>query len=158
MEEQNIYILNDKQVRGVDMVIKAISRKFKFVKGWEVYEGYENYASVLFINLIMDYQEFADTYNYYTKRSLFRRTSSSSIGAQMGRSEQEYNKPYEEKEDLYAEIKIIRDDIERSIKQLYDNLPEEFVSHFSTDFFPELKHPRVIMVSEYIDTHIPKPF
>ena len=152
---EQVIKLNDKQIRGVEMVIKAISRKYKFVKGWELYERNEKYESVLFINLIMDYQEFADTYKYYTRRNKHQRITTSSIAAYMSKSEEDFNKPYDEKNTLYDEITNIRNEMEKSIKQLYDNLPEEFISHFYLDSSPDKPHPRTIMISDYIDTHIP---
>lgn len=147
--------LNDKQIRGIDMVIKAICRKYKFIKDWELYEKHENYESVLFINLIMDYQEFADTYKYYTRRSKYHRISTSTIGAYMSKSEEDFDKPYDEKNTLYHEISIIRTEIETSINELYNNLPDEFISYFNLNSLPDKPHPRKITVSDYIDTHIP---
>ena len=147
--------INDKQMRGIDMVIKAIMKKYKFIKGWELYPDHEKYDSVIFINVIMDYQEFADTYKYYTEpnRYTFKRTAGNPA-TYMGRDKKDYDSMYYDKDkSLYEEVKLIKEDIENTTKELYYNLPEEFHSTFSTESFPESKHPRSIMITEFIDTH-----
>jgi hypothetical protein len=147
--------INDKQMRGIDMVIKAIMKKYKFIKGWELYPDHEKYDSVIFINVTMDYQEFADTYKYYTEpnRYTFKRTASNPA-TYMGRDKKDYDSMYYDKDKLlYEEVKLIKEDIENTTKELYYNLPEEFHSTFSTESFPESKHARSIMITEFIDTH-----
>jgi len=149
------YKLNDKQMKGIDMVIRAIMKKYKFIKRWELYPDHEQYDSVIFINVIMDYQEFADTYKYYTEpnRYTFKRTASNPA-TYMGRDKKDYDSMYYDKDkSVYEEVKLIKEDIESSAKELYYNLPEEFHSTFSTESFPEQKHPRSIMITEFIDTH-----
>jgi hypothetical protein len=130
-------------------------KKYKFLKGWELYPDHGLYDSVIFINVIMDYQEFADTYKYYTEpnRYTFKRTASNPY-TYMGRDKKDYDSDYMDKDkSVYYEIKLIKEDIERSTKELYHNLPEEFHSTFTTDSFPDKKHPRSIMITEFIDTH-----
>jgi hypothetical protein len=147
--------INDKQMRGIDMVIKAIMKKYKFIKGWELYPDHEQYDAVLFINVIMDYQEFADTYKYYTEpnRYTFKRTAGNPA-TYMGRDKKDYHSMYHEKDkSLYNEVKLIKEDIENTTKELYYNLPEEFHSTFSTNDYPDRKHPRSIMITEFIDTN-----
>ena len=147
--------LNDIQMRGIDMVIKAIMKKYKFIKGWELYPDHGKYDSVIFLNVIMDYQEFADTYKYYTEpnRYTFKRTASNPA-TYMGRDKKDFDSYYSDKDkSLYEEVKRIKEDIETSAKELYYNIPEEFHSNFSTESFPELKHPRSIMITEFIDTN-----
>jgi hypothetical protein len=147
--------INDKQMRGIDMVIKAIMKKYKFLKGWELYPDHEQYDAVLFINVIMDYQEFADTYKYYTEpnRYTFKRTAGNPA-TYMGRDKKDYHSMYHEKDkSLYNEVKLIKEDIENTTKELYYNLPEEFHSTFSTNDYPDRKHPRTIMITEFIDTN-----
>ena len=148
--------INDKQMRGIDMVIKAIMKKYKFLKGWELYPDHEQYDAVLFINVIMDYQEFADTYKYYTEPSRYKfiKRTASNPATYMGRDKKDYDSMYHEKDkSVYEEVKLIKEDIEETTKELYRNLPEEFHSTFSTNDYPDRKHPRSIMITEFIDTN-----
>ena len=148
--------LNDKQIRGIDMVIKAIMKKYNFIKGWELYPEHENYESVIFIHVIMDYQEFADTYKYYTEPSKYNfiKRTSSNPATYMGRDKKDYHSQYHERDmSVYDEVRLIKEDIESSIKELYNNIPEDFQSTFATDAYPDILHPRTIMVTEFIDTN-----
>ena len=153
--------LNDKQMRGVDMVIKAIMKKYKFLKGWELYVDHEQYDAVLFINVIMDYQEFADTYKYYTEPSRYKfiKRTSSNPATYMGRDKKDYDSMYHEKDkSVYEEIRLIKEDIEVTTKELYRNLPEEFQSTFSTSSYPDIQNTRSIMITEFIDNTEIEPF
>lgn len=142
--------LNDKQIRGIEMVTNAIMKKYKFIKGWELYPDHEKYDSTIFINVIMDYQEFADTYNYYIQPINWKR-SASNPATYLGRDKEDYNKDYIDKDkSLYQEIKSIKDDIEITIRELYTNLPQEFISTFFSH--SNTKHPRYIMVTDFTDT------
>ena len=61
------------------------------------------------------------------------------------------NKDYINKDkSLYQEIKDIKDDIEITIRELYTNLPQEFISTFFSH--SNTKHPRYIMVTDFTDT------
>ena len=153
--------LNDKQIRGIEMVINAIKKKYKFIKGWELYPNHEQYDAVIFINVIMDYQEFADTYKYYTEPSKYRfsKRTASNPATYMGRDKKDYDSMYHEKDkSVYEEIKLIKGDIEDTTKELYRNLPEEFQSTFATDSYPDIQNTRSIMITEFIDTNEVEPF
>ena len=142
--------LNDKQIKGLNMLINAIKKKYKFIKGWEPIHDHENYSSVLFINLIMDFQEFADTYHYYLERLKYMKIDTTSLSPYMKK---------DNKEDTYEEIKKIRDEIEQNMTTLYQILPEEYISHYkmtsSIEILNGKQYPRNIMIAKYIDTYQP---
>ena len=148
--------LNDKQLKGIDMVIRAIMKKYQFIKGWELYPKHEDYDSTIFIHIIMDFQDFADTYKYYTKPSRWSKRSAYTPATYMARDEEDFDASYDDRDmTVYDEIKLIKDDIELTMKELYVRLPEEFISYFSTKEYPDKLHVRSIMIAEYIDTHEP---
>ena len=149
------YKLNDKQLKGIDMVIRAIMKKYQFIKGWELFPKHEDYSPI-FIHIIMDFQDFADTYKYYTKPSRWSKRSAYTPATYMGRDEEDFDASYDDRDrTVYDEIKLIKDDIELTIKELYDRLPEEFISYYSTKEYPSKPYTRSIMITEYIDTHEP---
>ena len=153
--------LNKKQVRGIEMVINAIKKKYKFIKGWELYPNHEQYDAVIFINVIMDFQEFADTYKYYTEPSKYKFTkrTASNPATYMGRDKKDFDSKYSEKDkSLYEEIKIIKQNIEDTTTELYKNLPEEFQSTFATKLYPDIQNTRTIMITEFIDTNEVEPY
>ena len=153
--------LNDIQIKGIDMVIRAIMKKYKFIKGWELYVDHEQYDAIIFINVNMDFQEFADTYKYYTEPSMYKfiKRTASTPATYMGRDKKDYNSMYSERDkSVYQEIKLIKDDIESTTKELYKNLPEEFKSTFTTEMYPDIQNTRSIMITEFIDTTEVEPF
>lgn len=150
MEEMKRYPMTEIQIKGVNMVIKAIMKRYDFIKGWELTQDYEKYENILFIDLIMDYQEFADKYNYYFKRLKFSRVKSYGIVPYIERSEDVTDS------DLETHVKQIRKDIEESINILYDSLPNEYKVFWRLENTTK-DVVRKIMVTNYLDTHIPQP-
>lgn len=55
--------LTKEQERGVDLVIKAITKSFNFIKGGQVSENYEKYDGILFLDLFIDFFELAKLNN-----------------------------------------------------------------------------------------------
>ena len=54
--------LNDDQLKGVDLTIKAVSKIFPFIKGGEVNKDYEKYDVILYVDLFIDYFEMVEMY------------------------------------------------------------------------------------------------
>ncbi len=100
------------------------------------------------VDVIMDYAEFAKTYNYYTKKLSFGGTTrSSSLSAYMSRDEESWSGPTED--DVYQEIRAIREEIERTMDSYYRNLPPEYQATYVTSWGEtELRAP---VISEYVD-------
>lgn len=148
MEEERYHPITDMQKKGIEFISRAMSKKFKFIKGVELFHNYAQYQNLLFVDIIMDYSEFAKTYNYYTKKlSYGGRTRSSSLSAYMSRDAESWSGPTED--DVYQEIKSIREEIERTMDSYYRTLPPEFqASYVSSWGETELRTP---VISEYID-------
>ena len=148
MEEKKKYPMTEIQYKGVDLVIKGVKKKYNFIKGWQPYPQHENYENILFIEIIMDYQEFADNYKYYFRRLRYSRVKSYGIVPYVERSEGVTDS------DLETHVRQIRSDIEESINILYQSLPDEY------KFFWRIEGGtkdivRQINVSDYVDTYIP---
>jgi len=149
MEEKKKYPMSEIQVKGVNLVIKAIMKRYEFIKGWEPYPRHEDYENILFIEIIMDYQEFADNYKYYFHKLKYSQVKSYGIV------------PYIEREkgvtdsDLENHIKKIREDIEESINILYQSLPDEY-KYFWRLEGSEKNIVRLINVANYVDTYNPE--
>ena len=77
-EEERYFPINESQKKGIEFISRAMSKKFKFIKSVELYKNYTNYENIIFVDIIMDYAEFAKTYNYYTKKLSFGGASRSS--------------------------------------------------------------------------------
>lgn len=55
--------LNNDQKKGIDLTIKAITKIFPFIKGGELYEGYEKYDVILYVDLFIDFFEMVEMYD-----------------------------------------------------------------------------------------------
>lgn len=53
---------NKNQIKGIDLSIKSISKKFPFIKGWEFIDNYEQWKAHLYINIIVNWFEVAEYY------------------------------------------------------------------------------------------------
>ena len=147
-EERYYHPVTDEQKKGLEFISRAMSKKYKFIKSIELYDGYEQYENLLFVNVVMDYSEFAKTYKYYTKKlSYIGKIKSSSISPYMSRDEESWMGPTDD--DLYYEIRSIRDDIDSSMNTYYSSLPPEYQATYKTPWGnTQIRYPSI---SEYID-------
>jgi hypothetical protein len=112
--------LTPNQVKGINMVIKGIGKKYPYVVGWEKSEVFDKYQSQMFINLIVDMTKFAKYYNspiksYWVDDLIEGRYDS--IGGAF------YLVNYDEIRDDAYETKR---KLENRIKDIYVLLPKEF--------------------------------
>jgi len=49
--------VSEKQIRGIDLAVKATKKVFPFVKGWEFTPDWQRYSTVIYINLFIDFIE-----------------------------------------------------------------------------------------------------
>jgi hypothetical protein len=145
--EDDKYPINETQKKGLEYVGRALNKKFKFIKGIELYENYEDYENLLFINVIMDYTEFAKTYNYYTKKLTYGKIRTRTISSYVSKDEESWFGPTDEK--LYEEISLIRYNIEKTIDAYYNSLPQEYRAMYTSSWGDI--YPRGLSVSEYVD-------
>ncbi len=148
------YKLNDKQLRGIELIGKAMTKLYPFIKSIKPIHNQDEYDSTLFINVIMDYQEFADNYKYFLMRFKYSKLHSSTISSYMFK-----DKELTQNEGLLEEIREIRKDIEDNLTLMYERLPDEFISTWTPDWEWTNKQqpfPRTLGVAEYIDTKEPE--
>lgn len=120
--------LSKNELRGITLVTQALSKKFKFIDGWQLNKNSHLYKAVLFIDLIVDPQEFIKYYNLneedidpilfkkFSENTLFSLTNFSSIfDAPEGR------KIWDEKFDFFYEEKQI---MEKQLESFYEMIPE----------------------------------
>ena len=50
----------DKQLRGLDLVFKGAKKKFPFILGWELSDGYENYDCNLYLDIKVDVKKLSE--------------------------------------------------------------------------------------------------
>lgn len=53
----------DNQLKGINLVIKGVAKKYDFITGWELAEDWDKYPSMLLINLIVDLEKVGEYYD-----------------------------------------------------------------------------------------------
>ena len=59
--------VSEKQIRGIDLAVKATKKVFPFVTGWEFTPDWERYSTVIYINLFIDFIEVGKFLNMEVK-------------------------------------------------------------------------------------------
>ncbi len=111
--------LTKEQERGVDLVIKAITKSFDFIKGGQVSENYEIYDGLLFIDLFIDFFELSELNN--TEINPFWVEQYEKYGKGMLTSSALTS--FSDSED-FSKYYSLKDDIKNKLNTFYDFLPE----------------------------------
>lgn len=61
MEEKE---LTPNEIRGIDLIVKALKKKYNFITEWNVEDDYMEYNNTLFINLSIDGEKVSDYYGF----------------------------------------------------------------------------------------------
>lgn len=144
-----------KQIRGIELVVNSVKKKYPFIRGWEFNKDFEKYIAHLYINLIVDFDDVAKFYNddihlLYRDRKvplissliLTFLSSNDVLGFDDSKRREFFEHNYNETK------KIIN-----LVSQLYKTLPEEFLIYYEYDSWDgEIKKYEVdLSVSEFFD-------
>jgi hypothetical protein len=55
--------LNPKQIKGIDLVVKAVSKQFPYIVGWKKSEVFDKYQTQMFIDLIVDMTKLSEYFD-----------------------------------------------------------------------------------------------
>lgn len=128
-------ILTPEKLKGIDVVVKSISRLYPFIKGWQFNENWERWETLIAIDFLVDYKEFA---NYLGKEKLFDYTYKTKM----------LNLTDIVTHTYYDEVYNLSEDIKKRAESLYSSLPEDIVfkrddndtrCKLSPSFFMEFK-------------------
>ena len=53
----------DNQLKGINLVIKGVAKRYNFITGWELAKDWDKYPSMLLINLIVDLEKVGKYYD-----------------------------------------------------------------------------------------------
>jgi len=56
--------LTPNEVRGIDLIIKSLKKKYNFITGWSPVDDYQKYDNTLFLSLDMDMEKVSDYYGF----------------------------------------------------------------------------------------------
>jgi hypothetical protein len=132
--------LNKKQEKGIDLVVKSVSKKFPFIKGWTLNEVKDDGYVIIFIDLYVDIEDYLKNFDLYPSSFIQRYSDKKGIkggslwhwgseepdGVYVGAGNEEYVK--------YGETsKRINEHIREILKDRYEQLPEEYQVRFYND-------------------------
>jgi hypothetical protein len=128
--------MTEKEKRGVDLVVRAVSKKFPFIKGWvlnDVVKAETSEHTMIFIDILVNmgsYLKYFDLYPSkfyinYSNKSEFQSSSlwhwgSEEEGGQYVGSYGDSREKYEEKSDN------LNEHIREMLKDRYSEIPEEY--------------------------------
>ena len=46
------------KIKGIDIVVKSISKKYPFIKGWNLNDEWETWETLIAIDFLVDFNEF----------------------------------------------------------------------------------------------------
>ena len=146
-----------KQIRGIDLLIKSISKIYPFVKGWKFDEDYENWATMLYIDLFIDWKKYGEFYGYKMKKyyedrydEIYDRLRSSSPQAFFTDSLDDSEKS----EDFFEVGYGNNQKFKMTLHELYGMLPEEFIIKYRMGLlgmFDSREIPVSITVDDFLD-------
>jgi len=146
--------LSNKEHRGIDISVKALSKKYPFVKGWVLTKGWNKYNTMLGIDVYVNFFELSDysglRMSPYWKKVLLNPESDErdfktyALGGYF-----EYPKDDSTMFDL-------RRKLEKTLEELYTHIPQDmkttydFKSILTKDGDPPQKTPRRLTVDNFI--------
>lgn len=163
MEYSINHDLTEKQLRGLDLIVKGTSKKFPFINGWSLADDYRNYRATLYIDLYIDYPKMAEFLGYKIHSSVMKRyldgkleLSSSSLSPFLATLEDEYPLWGEEKQtEIFEAGYELHVKIKEMLNKLYNNLPDDYVLTYETTFSTtETKHSFTTTVGIGINNYI----
>jgi hypothetical protein len=111
--------LSLEKIRGIDIVVKSISKKYPFIKGWKFNDEWENWETLISIDFLVDFNEFKKFIGEEKyKDSIYKKTFlslSDSVGFK-----------------YYDEAVLLSEDIKKLSDYLYQTLPEEMAFYWIT--------------------------
>lgn len=118
--------INKKQLRGIELVIKALRKSYPFIKEWYFYK--ETYTSVIFLSLTINIKELTEYVKgtldpYWAERLKTEPMDVYSLGPAIS------DIPVEN------DVRKLREDIENKGKDLYDSLPDELAVYNDMESF-----------------------
>lgn len=132
------------QIKGIDLTIKAISKKYPFIKGWRFIDNYQQWKAHLYIDIIVNWDEVAEFYGKEVKpywQVAFKngdKVDSSLIDSYMFDNPSHTEEGYQEYFDKsFMETKKIG----TLINSIYSSLPKEFQVEmkFNSIFGPDIR-------------------
>ena len=153
-----------KHLRGIDMVINQVMKKYTFIKGWKLSPVYDKFAVTLYVDIYIDFFELADKYGYgvlnYWKREILQDPEKNGVGALSGYighkdgTSVDWNSP--EREEIFNKYYKLSSEIKEYANKLYLHLPDEYIIKWDTNLESISPSENLMPISISFDNYIQK--
>lgn len=120
------------QIKGLAMCVKAVSKKFYFIKDWKFADDYERYSSIIYINLYVD-MDLVSKYTGYEMKPVFKKMLANTPKELSGSLLMTFGES-DDSEELKKKSLLsvnIKEEIETSMNVVYEyHLPEELKIYY----------------------------
>ena len=113
---------NRETLLGIDIAIKAVSKKYNFIVGWKLTDDAEKYNFIVYINLLINLDKTSEYFNKPITRKMGGRTS----GLNSFFSTLDPLKDKEEWDKEWEFFYFFKKQIERDLYSVYESLPDEY--------------------------------
>lgn len=142
--------LTEKQIRGVDLVVKSASKKYPFILGWDYFDEWKKWDSMFYIDLYVDWSLASQFYNetfrqYYIDYPETVFSDTSALFAFFEDSIGDKHKNFMNGYNAGRKLKTF-------VSSLYEALPEEFQRHYVHESaYGKSIHSCTLMVDDFRD-------
>lgn len=147
--------LTEKQIRGIDLVVKSASKKYPFILGWRLDSDWDKYDAHLYLDLYVDWNLISQYYNepirpFYAERPEIVLGKTSSLFSYLGSDYSWENNVGRDNHFLIGYNHGVK--IKNLLTNLYTALPEEYQLHYTHHGgLGDSKTLCALSVDEYVD-------
>ena len=144
--------LNDKQLKGIELVGKAIKKKYPFINDIKIDEAHNtsDYKNVLFLSIYLDFKELGDKYKLKVE-PYHEKIRSNSLAPWYYSN----TMTTEEISDFFYDW---RKELQDTFNRFYRQLPDELVKKQKPFDWSEREYHIDLIPFDYYDTNEPTPY
>jgi len=142
------------QLRGIDLVVKSLSKKYPFVEGWKFEDGWDKWIVSIYIDIQVDWNKVFKFYNtkLSPKWEFYVNSEKSGVNSSLLLTFTELN-PMTKDSKIHEEFFELNYNTTLELKNfanyLYENLPEEFSVFYSYVEKPNIKNKCKLQITNF---------
>jgi hypothetical protein len=142
MEEKE---LTPNEIRGIDLIVKSLKKKYNFITGWSPVDDYTKYYNTLFLTLDIDMEKVSDYYGFIIRpiiKKLMGDKESEWFGRDISNPTVFLDLPDNNDDGYQSKVRM-----NELSNVLYEQLPEKLQRRYTyTGTYEQSQHPVVINI------------
>jgi len=110
----------EKEIEGITLIVKSLSKRYKFIKGWEFNEKYKKYKTFTLINIIIDLKGVLEQYPDVEISDFWFKNGTDSITFVPFTNNIEQNEKFFD----------ISKNVIKNVNMIYSKLPKEYIKYY----------------------------